>query len=252
MQRILRYIGFFAIAGTVAIVLAQSSPRSKSGGGTASGGQVVASQGVPFSNSVLILMSQYFSFVQTTEISKAEENGRSELIDPIIRANCTANLWLQTPAQQADTIRSWEIEKYRGADPNWAIVAKTPSLVKELLNVNPQIDQKASELIDIVWKPIMDQDRDFNEWFAQTDAYKRARAESQDAVNKLHYVEYRKYRETHPLPPLKERRAATLARYEKAMQDCLAMLSKPQAAEFKMLDEKFEHSMRAATEGRTR
>ena len=245
MQKILRFLGLIAVIGAFAIVVSQnSSARAKGGGETQGSTPVATASNSGYSNNVLVLLSQYFCHVQLDLIDRAKSIGREDLVDPVIRANCKANLWLQTPDQQAKTIAMFEIEKYRGKDPLWMEVARTPSLVKSLLKVSSPVDAKVEGFLDEVWRPIHDQDKEFEEQLYNSAEWKNAKSKHEQNV--LHYERLKEYRVTHPLPPLAERRAATGARYLKAIEHTAKLLTPEQAKEYRMLLEKFRASMAEA------
>lgn len=250
MQKTLRFLGLVAVIGAFAIVVAQQSSSARtqgaplqSGGDTA----IANTQSSGFSNHVLILMSQYFSFQQTMEIERAKERGRNDRVEPIIHANCAAMLWLQTPDQQERTIASWGLDTYRPNDLKWAEITRSPSLVRELLKVDKKTDAQVAKFIDIVWKPIMDQDREFEEQLWASPAFKNAK--TQHEKNVLHYEGLKAWRAKHPLPPREERHTATLARYEKAMKDTEALLTPAQRKEMQMLRTKFDVAFKVAVRG---
>ncbi len=250
MQKTLRFLGLVAVIGAFAIVVAQQSSSARTQGATVpSGGEIAVAntQSSGFSNHVLILMSQYFSFQQTMEIDRANERGRTDRVQPIIRANCTATLWLQTPDQQERTIAHWGLDKYRPNDLQWAEIARSPSLVRELLKIDKKTDAKVAKFIDIVWKPIMDRDREFEEQLWASPAFKNAK--DQHERNMLHYEGIKAWRAKHPLPPREERQTATLARYEKAMKDTEALLTPAQRKEMQMLRTKFDVAFKIALRG---
>lgn len=251
MQKTLRFLGLAAVIGAVAIVVAQSSPRSKGQdpnqtqiqGGAAANPQ----QGTNFSNSALELMSQYFCFKQNVAIDRASEAGRQDRVDALIKMNCTALLWIQTPAQQRASIAHMEIEKYRPNDAKWREVARTPSLLKALVTIDKAVEAKVEEMMTMVWKPILEQDREFDLQLMKSAAYKNAK--DQQERNILHYEGLKVWRLTHPIPPLAERQAATLGRYEKAMAETEKLLKGAQLNEWKMFRSKYEAAFKIALNG---
>lgn len=247
MQRTLRFLGLVAVIGAFAIVTAQNSVRSKTGPNQLPGGVMASPQNGGYSNNVLMLAAMYFTHRHQTAIDRAEAMGRGDRVGPIVQANCAAALWLQTSKQQAATVAHWEIEKYQGRGSKWDEIARTPSLVKSLLSVSKQTDAKVNGFIDEVWAPIMNLNKDFEDHLVKTAAWKNAT--SQQERNILHYEGLKVWRQTHPVLSLEERRAATLARYEKAMADTEKLLTSAQRSEFRTLRTKFDNALRVAANG---
>jgi hypothetical protein len=249
MQKTLRFLGLVAVIGAFAIVVAQSSPRSKSSDPLASqgGGAVASPNSSGNTNNVLKLMSMYFCNLQQDALDKAEATGRTDRVEPIIQTNCTAMLWISTPEQQRAMVADWQIEKYRGKGTKWDEIARTPSLVKTLLSVSKQVDQKAYDLIEMVWKPIRELDGDFEKQLLASAAWKNAKTKQEKNI--LHYEGLKAWRVAHPLAPLAERRAATTARYAKAMAETEKLLTPAQRSEFRELRTKFDNALRIAANG---
>lgn len=176
-------------------------------------------------------------------IELAINENNQDTVGKLVRANDSVMLSLQRPDEQQHTIVDvWQVDKWKPNDADWAQVSRTPSLVKELLEVDPAICQKAGLREKEIWDQIISPLHAVEHRLLEDPAFRNlSPQEQQDAVA----AEMRKLPQKKPV----DRMADAVVVWNQLLNYTRGLLSGKQLQEFDAFIARHEQAMNAAAVG---
>lgn len=156
--KILAAAGALACAAVTVGSMVQT--RTKVSGDQSAGGASIA-QKVGDAEPMRVMqgvLSRHMVNVQNYLIEKYNDD---KVTSAVILAHCEAQLTLRTPGQQKHEIDEvWQVDKWR-PNSEWQSMRGVPSLVNELLRVDPKVEEEIQALEDKISDEFMKPLRDF-------------------------------------------------------------------------------------------
>jgi hypothetical protein len=157
--KILAATGAIACAAITVGSMAQSRGKG-TGDQSVSGGAQIASKATEVEPLRVMqgVISRHMANVQNYLIEKYNSD---KVTSSVILAHCEAQLTLRTPGQQKHEIDEvWQVDKWR-PNSEWQGMRGVPSLVNELLRVDPKAEKEIQALEDKISDEFMKPLRDF-------------------------------------------------------------------------------------------
>jgi hypothetical protein len=157
--KILAAVGALACAAITVGSMAQSRAKA-SGGQSALGGAQIASK-VGQAEPLRVMQGVVARHMINVQNFLIEKYNDDKVTSAVILAHCEAQLTLRTPGQQKHEVDEvWEVDKWR-PNSEWQSMREVPSLVNELLRVDPKVEKEIQALEDQISDEFMKPLRDF-------------------------------------------------------------------------------------------
>jgi hypothetical protein len=231
--KILAASGAIACAAITVGSMAQSRAKG-TGDQSVSGGAQIASK-VTEAEPLRVMqgvVSRHMANVQNYLIEKYSSD---KVTSEVILAHCEAQLTLRTPGQQKHEINEvWQVDKWR-PNTEWQEMRDVPSLVNELLRVDPKVEKEIQAFEDKVSDEFMKPLRDF---IARENL---ASLPKHEANQRIHDWSQKQYQGV----TMVERSRRAVERSQRVVDFARSRLTKPQVQEMDRLLGAFTEMMNA-------
>lgn len=169
--KILAAVGALACAAITVGSMAQQV-RSKSGGsvqevgvrggsGQRVGGGAQMASKVPEGEPMTVMQSVLSRYMINVQNYLIEKYDNDTVTTNVILAHCASQLTIRTPGQQKHEIYEvWDVDGWKPGK-QWEDMKDTPSLINELLRVDPSVEKEIQALVDKQSDELMKPLRDF-------------------------------------------------------------------------------------------
>lgn len=150
-----------------------------------------------------------------------EKYNNEKVTSEVILGHCESQLLLRTPNQQKHELFDvWDIDVWKPG-PKWDAMVDTPSLVNELLRVDPKVEKEIAALENRLWDEFMKPMQDFIKREGLADMPKDEAQRRLQAWNQQHYAGV----------TMVERSRRAVERSQKVIDFARTKLTQQQAAE---------------------
>jgi hypothetical protein len=230
--KILAAVGALACAAVTVGSLVQT--RTKVTGDQSAGGANIASKAGDAEPMRVMqgVLSRHMINVQNYLIEKYNDD---KVTTAVILKHCEAQLTLRTPGQQKHEINEvWEVDKWRPTG-EWQNMKGVPSLVNELLRVDPAVEKEIQALEDKISDEFMKPLRDF---IARENLASLPKAEANQRIYDWSQKQYQGV-------TMVERSRRAVERSQRVVDFARTKLTKPQVQEMDKLLGSFMEKMNA-------
>jgi len=250
MEKTLRILALAGVVGGAALVFSQARDHQTLHAGhhfeqLAGKSPATANHAYVESNVLQSIMQWHFCALQNAAIDVADEQNREDLVANIIKVNCYYMLALMRPDQQMHEIHDvWSVQQWVPNDNGWQAVCKSPTLVKEILTVTPDVATKVQQKWD-----------DVSEAFVRPHREAMRRAAETPGFDNLSKVEQHKLIQAANQKVIGGRTrvqlsAANVARTQSVLDFARSIVTRAQRDEIDMLLAKYDKELKAVIAGR--